>query len=319
MMQVAHVGYDQFRPSRHLRRWSVNVNQWTGWNFDGDRIATGGNINGSLERPSFRGLSGGINREFGANSVSALRGGPLLATPGRTNVHLNAYTDRRKPLSLSLSGSAAREDGTGSGNVNVSPTVRWRPSNQMELAASPRLALSRNTWQYVAQRTVAGERHYVFGELNQTTASLTMRAGYTFAPNLSLQFYAQPFLSAGGYDKFSEVADPRTRDFGQRFRQYPAGAVALDAGNRVYRVDRTGDGRADFAFNNPDFNVKQLRTNTVLRWEYSAGSTLYFVWSQGRSQRDVLGGFDFNRDAGELLRVPATNVLLVKFSYLLGV
>ena len=31
-----------------------------------------------------------------------------------------------------------------------------------------------------------------------------------------------------------------------------------------------------------DFNFKQFRSNTVLRWEYRPGSVLFFVWQQGR-------------------------------------
>ena len=37
-------------------------------------------------------------------------------------------------------------------------------------------------------------------------------------------------------------------------------------------VDRDGDGAIDLAFDRPDFSVRELRSNLVLRWEYRPGS-----------------------------------------------
>jgi hypothetical protein len=319
--QVVHVGflgYDQYRPGKHFRQWNVNVNQWTGWTFDGDRIATGGNINGGFELPSYRGLYAGVNRDFSTLSMHALRGGPALRTQGRTNSWFNAYTDRRKAVSGSLNGNVNFEDGTGGYSYNISPTVRMRASNRMDLSLSPRYAVSHAASQYIARRVVAGQPYYVFGTLEQTTTSLTARLNYTFTPTLSLQLYAQPFISAGGYSGFKEVANPRAARYDDRFRTYDAAAVAYDADANTYRIDRSGDAAVDFSIANPDFNVKQFRSNAVLRWEYRPGSTLFLVWSQGRSQRDAFGDYSFGRDAGDLFASPATNVLLLKVNYWLG-
>jgi hypothetical protein len=62
----------------------------------------------------------------------------------------------------------------------------------------------------------------------------------------------------------------------------------------------------------------KLNANVVLRWEYRAGSTVYAVWSQGRSeeaQRGDAGLGTLNRD---LWSAPATNVFLVKVAHYLG-
>lgn len=83
--------------------------------------------------------------------------------------------------------------------------------------------------------------------------------------------------------------------------------------------DGAGPG-AVFAFTNPDFRTRSLRTNAVLRWEYRPGSTLFVVWTQSRSgffpfdpEFDV--GRDFQR---ELLGDEPVNVLLVKLNYWLS-
>ena len=54
----------------------------------------------------------------------------------------------------------------------------------------------------------------------------------------------------------------------------------------------------------------------MLRWEYRPGSTLFLVWSQGRS--DFLSDatrFDFRRDYRDLFALHPDNTFLVKASY----
>jgi hypothetical protein len=86
----------------------------------------------------------------------------------------------------------------------------------------------------------------------------------------------------------------------------------------VYGVDLDADGASDMQFGNPDFNFKQFRSTAVVRWEYRPGSTLFVVWSQGRSQFSPTGNFQLGHDARALFDAPATNILLVKFNYWLS-
>jgi CubicO group peptidase (beta-lactamase class C family) len=89
-------------------------------------------------------------------------------------------------------------------------------------------------------------------------------------------------------------------------------------GSRIHRVDLTGDGTPDFAFVDPGFTRWHLRSNSVLRWEYRPGSSLFLVWSQNRSRFDPDGSLRLIRDAGELFGAPGTNVLLLKVSHWFG-
>jgi hypothetical protein len=156
----------------------------------------------------------------------------------------------------------------------------------------------------------------VFGQIDQRTASLTARLNYTFSPKLSLQVYAQPFVSAGSYDEFKEVDDPRAVEFGGRFRTFGEDEIfELDGG---LGVDTTGDGEVNFTFGDPDFNVKQFRSNVVLRWEYRPGSTFFVVWSQNRGSFTEDGSFELGRDFSGVFDTHPTNVFLVKFEHWLG-
>ncbi|MBI4521777.1 MAG: carbohydrate binding family 9 domain-containing protein, partial [Gemmatimonadetes bacterium] len=316
-VQFGFLSYQSFRAGRVFRRWNVNLNQWSAWSFGGDRFETGGNVNGGFELANFWGGHGGVNRQFEALSTGALRGGPAIVQPGKTNVWLGLYTDRRKAVRGDLNANVSFEDETPGREVSLSPGVTIRPSQQLELSLRPSIAWSLNPWQYVTQREADGGKHYVFGRLDQTTASLTTRLAYTLTPTLSLELYAQPFISAGDYTDFRAADQPRAERFSDRFRAYQESELGYDLAQERYRVLR-GDASTQFTFKNPDFNLRQLRSNVVLRWEYRPGSTLFVVWSQARSSSQLDGPFDLSRDVDRLFGADGTNVLLVKVSYWLA-
>ncbi len=63
----------------------------------------------------------------------------------------------------------------------------------------------------------------------------------------------------------------------------------------------------------------------VLRWEYRPGSTLYFVWSHGRREDDMLnplapwGDSPYNRQTGkqigEIFNIFPENAFIIKLNY----
>ena len=91
------------------------------------------------------------------------------------------------------------------------------------------------------------------------------------------------------------------------------------AGRDVFEVDPDGSGpAAPFTFTDPDFNFRSLRGNAVVRWEYRPGSTLFFVWTQDRSDSLLTGDLNFSRDRHELFSAKPNNIFLIKANYWLG-
>jgi hypothetical protein len=155
----------------------------------------------------------------------------------------------------------------------------------------------------------------VFGELNQTVTSMTLRANLTFTPTLSLQVYGEPFVAVGDYRGFKEVGNPRAANLGDRFIAFTDDQLLDDAGDLTVDLDRDGSG--DLAIGNPDFTVLSFRSNVVLRWEYMLGSTLFVVWQHGRSDsssESVYRASHWN----DLFSAPASNTLVVKLNYWLS-
>jgi hypothetical protein len=253
-----------------------------------------GNINGNLELHNAWDLWWSVNRDQARMSEGALRGGPLMRLPGRTGFNAGFDSDERKPFNYWLSVNYWMDDDTDGHSIGIYPGTRWRLGSRAELRLSPSISIDKRSAQYIDHLTVNGADAYLFGELNQVTTSLTTRLSYTFTPSLSFQLYAEPFISAGDYDGYMQVTNPRSARFDERF-----GAFSGDV-------------------ENPDFNFRALRSNAVVRWEYRPGSALFLVWSQGREAASEYGDYRFGRDADRLFGSKATNVLLIKGTYWLG-
>lgn len=319
ILQVAYVGYDGYKPTKHFRRWNININQWTGWNFGGDNNSFAGNINGSMTTHNAWDFWWSVNRDQARYSEGQLRGGPLLRVNGRTHFNAGFDSDERKAFNYWVSLNYSNEDETAGRSLSINPGTRFRLGSRMELRVSPNMSFNNNAWQYVGTKTVNGEPKYIFATLDQVTTALTTRLSYTFTPDMSLQLYAQPFISSGNYDQFMEVSDPRAVAMANRFTPFGADQVSYDNDDNEYLVTRTGErGSEAFSFSNPDFNFRALRSTAVLRWEYRPGSALFLVWSQGREHASEIGDFALRRDADRLFGAKATNVLLIKATYWLG-
>jgi hypothetical protein len=316
-----NVRYHRFDPIGPFRTLSIGLNPSASWSFGSEHSHT--QVNLFMNTELMNNWNGGAwtSRSFDGLSRGALRGGPALARPGgwRGNLWLN--TDSRKPVRVNAWTFVAVEDEDSGWQRNGGATLTWRPSGRLDVRGGPSFNERQSEWQYVAQpRDAAGEPHYIFASIHQRTLSLTSRLNYTVTPALSLQLYAQPFISAGEYSGFRVVTDPRATRFDDRFHELLASEITFveaDAAGSAghYEVDRTGDGATDFAFRQPDFNFKELRSNLVLRWEFRPGSTLFVVWSHGRTQVDPTGAFDARADLDRLLGVAGSNAIAIKVNY----
>ena len=144
---------------------------------------------------------------------------------------------------------------------------------------------------------------------------LTLRLNYNITPDLTIQYYGQPFITRPLYDHYGYVKDALNPDYDQRFHRFTNDEIRYE--NDKYVVDENHDGQTDYSFSKPDFNFIQFRSNLVIRWEYRPGSELYLVWSQG-STPDVANGLNTpfaDHLFGNIFSQKARNIALVKFTY----
>jgi hypothetical protein len=284
----------QFRsdvPNRWFRGRNLNFNFWRGWNYDGDRIFGGGNINGNVTFINNWQVGGGFGIDAMSFDDRRTRGGPGAFVDGYRVGWLWLNSDQRRRVSLSVFNGRGTST-IGSWFQDHDVDIVYRPMSALTVSTGVRIGRWVNREQWIANVTDTRD-HYTFGRIDQTTVALTERVNYTVTPTLSLQLYAQPFVSAGDYSDFKELADGRSPDYVQRYKPF------------AYTDD-------------PDFNVKSFRTTNVLRWEYKPGSTLFVVWQQARENDAVPGGFRFGRDVRDIFGVTPRNVFLVKLAYWLN-
>jgi len=287
MSNWVQVRYDT--PSKYLRSFRYNLNQWASWNYDGDRLYSGINVNAhaTFTNNWATGIGGNLNQQ--PFDDRGTRGGPGVYGNSQRSIWHYVESDERHAVSGGYF-SFVSSDGRGTTFFEISPSLSYRPSSFLKVSTGIRLSRNHDESQWVEE---TDDGHYVFGRLHQQTFGVTGRLNYTVTPALSIQLYMEPFVSAGDYSNFKELVNGRSKSYDGRF--------------------------APFAYaENPDFNYRSFRTTNVLRWEYRPGSTLFAVWQQGREDTLDHGTFNFSKDFGGVFDAPARNVFLIKWAYWLN-
>ncbi len=119
--------------------------------------------------------------------------------------------------------------------------------------------------------------------------SADFRINFSLTPDLSIQYWGQPFVFAGDYSTYKRVTEPMNEDYYSQFHDFSNDEIFYDYENNIYEIDENQDGTIDYSFENPNFNFFEFRSNLVARWEYIPGSSIYLVWSQGRTDDNSMG------------------------------
>ena len=280
-----------------IYRWaSVNFNHWERWNTSGMRLANAVNMNGhmGLRNNWDVHLGGTLDGLTESYCDRCTRGGPALRSSRGFYPWGGFNTDSRKKISGGWWFSLWFADEGETDGYSLDPYVSFRPSTRMSATVSAGYSRNHAGAQWYGNFTDgAGTTHYSFARLDQRTISSSLRLNYTMTPDLTLEFYGQPFVSSGTYSDFREVSDPRAEAFDDRFTAFapPQGSAT-------------------------QFKFAQLRTNTVMRWEYRPGSTLFLVWAQGRQDFDnVFEQQNWRRDYRDIFALHPDNTFLIKVAY----
>lgn len=289
------ITYQENQPGPFLRNYALNGSVRYEHNYDWQRVQGRYSLQLDYRTLGFWDGSVAITRMLGAVSDRNTRGGPLVLRPADWQARVRVGSDSRRPVSASMSASGLRDEYDG-WNTELDLTATIRTSPRWNIQLGPSFSKGLIPAQYVGtvpdpSATATYGRRYLFAPLRQTTLAMVTRSNFTFTPRLSLELYAQPFISSGDYLEVGSLDEPR----GYTFTSY-AGQV----------TDR-------------DFNLRSLRGTAVLRWEYRPGSTLYVAWQQSRYDNAAgVGDFDFERDRQALFRARPDNVFVIKASYWLA-
>jgi len=321
VLSVLWVGYSQWDPKWIYRSFNINGLLLLANNFGGDITGKGFEWNASINLKNYWSAWTGGNLNGASISTGMLRGGPMMKLPGSANVRIGFSTDNRKKLVFNVFANRSKGFENNSGNLYTELDITYKPTNFLFLTLSPGFNKSFSELQYVKRLNYNGKDKYVFASIDRKTINASFRVNLNLSPDLTLQYWGQPFVATGKYYDHKYILNPVAEKFRDRFWTYSAAQKSFDPENNNYKIDEYIDGTADYTIGNNDFNVQEFLSNLVVRWEYSPGSTVYLVWSQTRSYSNDSGELNYFSDLGDLFdrnnNIPH-NVFLIKFSYRFG-
>ena len=309
------VAYYIRNPFAIFNNFYLNTNYWLYWDFSGRLLSANANMNFNTQFRNKWRLNGSFTRQGEHISTSMLRGGPSFTVPGELSINMNINSNQSKKIIFNTGFYKGLGDERNYRTSEYWGTLRFLPFNSLSASISPDYSINRTDLQYVSTINLAGEEKYLFGRLNMKTLALIVRLNYTVNPELSIEYYGQPFVSAGRYNEFKKITNANGSGFSNRYHIFAEDEIRFDEVGNSYVVDENGDGTVDYSIPDPNFNFREFRSNLVIRWEYHPGSTLYLVWSQGRTSSGYDGLFSYGNDMKNLFDIVPHNVLLVKLSY----
>lgn len=312
-------GYEFINPFKGVRQMQINANQWAGWDFGRTTLFKGLNLNASVHFSNFWRVFGNYTHDFSNIDNSELRGGPSLHLPGGGNFNIGFGSNSTRKFRVEANYNNGWNNEGHRSSQYFSGEVAYRPLSTLAFQINPSYQISHSNMQYVNEFWVDDESLYLFADLKQKVFNLVLRIDYNITPDLTIQYYGSPFITGGLYNGYKKITDPDAVEYLNRYFEYPENRYThvLDPTNEVdyYGIDDNGDGIPNLYFDNPDFNFKQFRSNLVARWEYIPGSVLFLVWTQGRTDYQVDGSFNYLRDLGDLFKVSPSDVFLIKLSH----
>lgn len=327
IQQVAWLGYRIYKPFSIFRYLNLNTNQWNGWNCGGEWLYYGGNMNVNTQFKNYWQLNFSVNSEPRVIAQTLLRGGPSVLLPGSVNTFVNIETDSRKKLSAELTMSINHGFSNYFSNNSYSLGFIYKPFNALSVSLFPGYTTGHDDLQYIdklwnaAAGAEADKYRYVMAKLDRKVFSLSARLNFSITPDFSIQYWGQPFLFSGKYSDYKYITDPRASHYSDRYHILAGKEIgryySQNSDDFYYSVDENTDGVEDYWFWEPDFRFMQFRSNLVARWEYKPGSTLYLVWSQGRTAFEENSLFDIRNNMKELFDAKPEDIFLIKFSYVI--
>jgi len=284
-------------PSSFYQTAFWNFNWWQYWTAAGTAVERAANTNVHAQLNNRWWVQGGVTAgQLGTTFCDrdCTRGGPAVRVDPYLSVNAEVDGDERPAFTPYVWFSYWRGDAGRSERFNGGVQVLFRVASQfrttLTLSATHKLK-DVQPHGSVTDTISPFATHYTFAHLNLKELSLTGRVDYTLSTALTLQLYAQPFVSKGTYANMRELADdPKAAAFDDRYKPYAAPADGV--------------------------NKRVFNSTAVLRWEYRPGSTLFVVWTQGRYDR---AGAEGSRSMGGELRnlfgLHPDNTFLVKASY----
>ena len=313
LRQNLWMGYRFFKPFSIFRNLNLDYRHWVVWDFGGKHNSLQWNISADMQFKNYWGLGAGVKLRPLHFSNYALRGGPRLNQSHGFGGHIWIDSDKRKNLAFFPYASYFNNDVAKTSLFEL--LVQYKPTNAFNISIAPEFSKNNDQLQYVENIETPNLIRYINATIHQKTLSASIRLNYAVNPNLTVQYYGQPFISRGRYFDFKYITNATANHVEDRFYLLEKDQIAYNSTEAKYLVDEDHDGITDYEFGNPDFSFVQFRSNLVLRWEYVPGSEIFLVWSQGITSLEDSSESLFKGLKSGILNKRPENIFLLKVTY----
>jgi hypothetical protein len=307
------LGWVESRPKGIFREYSIQGSREDQWDFSGlhTKSETAAEANATFQNKW--GVTGRVAYDQLVDT-RALFGGPALRSSDFWTTFLRVSSDNARRVSVAVKGEHDWTlEGETVGNA-LSVEASIRPSGRLTFSATGEYLRLEDDLQYVGTEETAGGTRWLLGRNNESLWNFTFRINLAITPDLTLTYYGSPFIASSRFTDIRKATDTLSSVYENRFHRFGPDEIAYSEPGNEYLIQEAGGGPS-YTLANPDFSIREFRSNLVARWEYKPGSALYVVWQQGRSGREPHWNDSFHENWSALWSTPPDNVFLVKVSY----
>ncbi len=307
----SEISYLINKPVSIFHSYTINLEQFNTWNFDGTYLGSGGHLSFFSEFTNNWSFNTNLILHSKQVDTRILRGGPDMVVPNGLATFGQVRTDQSKKIIAEFGYEFESRNNNSAASYQLRPGFSVRPVQALKLGVTASYSENRDNLQYVAARKYLTENRYILGTIDQKTLGITFRVDLNISPEFSIQYYGSPFISRGIYSAFKVVTTPDAKSYNDRFSPL----FSQLAGDNYILQDISDVTSPLYSIANPDFNFHEFRSNLVAKWEYRLGSFIYVVWSSERSGKSASSHASFGESYKELRSVFPNNIFLIKLNY----
>lgn len=309
IQQAIQIKYKVNTPKGIVRSYSGEFTQKHDWSYGGQNTLDRLNFYGSLQFKNLWLVHLNLRRNFNIYDTRELRGGPRLYRSSNKDLDFYVQSNSVRNFWAGIGPRFTWYDDQISKASYFTAHLKWQISERLSILSRTVLNNLTDNDKYVTSvPDLSGEKRYLVGTLDRHTLSSILRIEYFLSPEISVQYYGNPYASVGKYDNFREVDNASSKQYAERYKTL----MAFPRKPAGYELSGLND---NYSIRDYDFNYQEFRSNLVARWEFRPGSTLYFVWTNTKSvYSDKLNQsvWESFRDIGDQ---KSENIFMVKLSY----
>ncbi len=311
------VRYNETQPSSIIREYSIGLENEHQWNYGGQHESHTYLLSSYFHWQNKWQSSFWIFRSLSALNSRELRGGPSLRTNPFWHFGVNFNTDWAQKVTFALNAYYSMDNISKSYDYQIAPKLFFKLSNRIRL--STHFSIQENHYDMMYVNTVndnMNQTHYVMAHMNQIVYLFTLRASFSISPNMSMQYFGSPFISTGNYYNFKDITAPDDGVYFKRFYLLTQNDLSFNESQNKYEVNTP---YFRYSFDNPDFQMREFKSNFVFRWEYKPGCVFYFVWANQINNSDKPYQSSYLSSLKNLFNTHASNIFMVKLNYYMNI